>query len=140
MTDRPPEPATPAMGMKDASSRKRIVIIDDDPIICDAVAATLTDAGYLVDIVDDGRDAMEAIYAAETDLVILDCNLPGRPGMVVLNDIRSSEILGTLPVVMLTGRTSDWHARIALNAGASAYVKKPFDPAELTIVVTKLLK
>lgn len=121
------------------STAKRIVVIDDDPMVSEMVATTLSNAGYRIDVVADGSDAMDAIYEAETDLVILDCNLPGRPGMVVLDDIRRSAALQSLPVVMLTGRTSDWHAKVALNAGASAYLKKPFDPAELTVVVTKLL-
>ncbi len=118
---------------------KRIVVIDDDPITCDIVAATLGAAGYRVDVVHDGDDALESIYGATTDLVILDCNLPGKAGMVVLRDIRNDHMLKSLPVIMLTSRTSDWHARLAFETGASAYIKKPFDPAELVILVARAL-
>ncbi len=125
--------------MQDVEDQKRIVLVDDDPIVGEIVSETLSAAGFRVDVVSDGRDALDAIYAEETDLVILDCNLPGRPGMVLLADIRQSVILKSVPILMLTSRTSQWHAQIALDNGANAYLKKPFDRTDLIVVVTKLL-
>lgn len=117
----------------------RIMLVDDDLIVAEIVAKTLSDAGYQVTVTENGADAIDIIYDANPDLVLLDCTLPGRPGMMLLRDIRKSELLRTLPIVMLTARTSNWHAEAAFDRGADAYLKKPFEPTELIVVATKLL-
>ena len=112
--------------MRRVVNRKpRILVVDDDPLMCDIIAATLEDA-YELAIVTDGLDVRERMWAVDPDLVILDCNLPGRPGMMVLEDIRTSASNAAIPVMMLTGRQGNWTqsaaARLARHDGQTAVV------------------
>lgn len=125
---------------RDVGERPTIVLVDDDPLVCDLVSETLEAAGYLVLAVDDGAEAMDVIWNSQPALVILDCGLPGRPGMALLGDLRASAMFSDLPIVMLTGRSSKWHEKSALKCGASCYVRKPFDPRELLVAVAKALR
>jgi DNA-binding response OmpR family regulator len=125
--------------MRRVVNRKpRILIVDDDPLMCDIIAATLEDA-YELAIVTDGLDVRERMWAVDPDLVILDCNLPGRPGMMVLEDIRTSASNAAIPVMMLTGRQGNWTQSAAARNGASHFMRKPFAAAELRDAVTQLL-
>ena len=82
---------------------------------------------------------MDAIWKCQPALVILDCGLPGRPGMVLLDDLRGSALLQDLPVMMLTAPRSEWHAAIAHEHGADFYMRKPFEPHALLITVARLI-
>jgi len=117
----------------------RIVIVDDDELLCQIVVRTLEPVGHSVVAVRDGDDALEALWEHGPDLAILDCALPGKTGLTILREIRQSAMFGKLPVLILTARRSDWHAKMALTAGADAYVRKPFEPAELIATIDRLL-
>jgi DNA-binding response OmpR family regulator len=117
----------------------RIVIVDDDGLICAIVARTLTPLGHVVLPVGDGADALDSLWDSGPDLVILDCALPGKTGLAILGEMRTSAMFRDLPVVILTARRSEWHVKMALDAGANAYVRKPFAPEELVEKVTALL-
>lgn len=117
----------------------RIVIVDDDELLCQIVARTLTPLGHVVMAVRDGDDALEALWEYGPDLAILDCALPGKTGLTILREIRDSAMFATLPVLILTARRSEWHAKMAITAGASDYIRKPFDATELTDTVERLL-
>ncbi|GAA4777733.1 hypothetical protein GCM10023219_27230 [Stakelama sediminis] len=117
----------------------RIVLIDDDPMIHDLVGLSL-DQKHSVKAVAEGEDAIEAIHTVQPDLIILDCALPDLPGNVILSDIRGSELLKTIPVLVLTARRSEWHRRAMLDLGADDYISKPFDPAEFAGRVDALLQ
>ena len=117
----------------------RIVIVDDDELLCQIVARTLAPAGHVVVAVRDGDDALEALWENGPDLVILDCALPGKTGLTILGEIRQSARFATLPVLILTARRSDWHAKMALAAGANEYLRKPFDGTELIDTIDRLI-
>jgi CheY-like chemotaxis protein/HPt (histidine-containing phosphotransfer) domain-containing protein len=117
----------------------RIVIVDDDDLICAIVARTLTPLGHVVTPVGDGADALDSLWESGPDLVILDCALPGKTGLAILGELRTSAMFRDLPVLILTARRSEWHVKMALDAGANAYVRKPFAPEELIEKVTALL-
>lgn len=117
----------------------RIVIVDDDELICAIVARTLTPLGHTVVSVRDGADALDSLWESGPNLVILDCALPGKTGLTILGEMRASAMFRDLPVLILTARRSDWHVKMALDAGANAYVRKPFAPEELIANVTTLL-
>jgi len=74
------------------------------------------------------------------DLVILDCNMPGQGGVMVLRDMRRHAELAHVPVLMLTARTSDADERIARYAGADDYLTKPVDLVELVHTAEDLMK
>lgn len=117
----------------------RILIVDDDELVCAIVSRTLTPLGHVVLSIRDGDDALDSLWDLGPDLVILDCALPGKTGLAILGEMRSSAMFRDLPVLILTARRSDWHVRMALDAGANAYVRKPFAPDELIDNVTALL-
>jgi DNA-binding response OmpR family regulator len=108
-----------------------ILIADDDPLICDLVRELLTADGHVVGIVADGKQALQAIRVKRPDLVLLDCGMPEMSGLEVLRAMRLDEGLRRIPVIMLTARRGKQDVEIAYYTGATAYLKKPFDPDEL---------
>ena len=117
----------------------RIIIAEDDEIVRAIITNALTKAGHVVGVLDNGADALRAIRVKQPDLVILDCNMPELNGLLVLREMRKSPALYTIPVLVLTGRTSSRDVDLAYYEGASDYMKKPFDPDELVFRVEELL-
>jgi DNA-binding response OmpR family regulator len=116
-----------------------IVIVDDDEIVGTLVGDTLSKRGHNVEVVTNGEDAINAIREYHPDLVVLDCSLPGKSGLLVLKDLRDSTTFQSMPVMMLSARRSDWYVNLAMKEGADDYVKKPFNPGELAQRVEILL-
>jgi DNA-binding response OmpR family regulator len=114
-------------------------MVEDDELICGIVASILAPFGYTVIPVRDGDDALDALWEHGPDLAILDCALPGKTGLTILRDIRDSARFATLPVLILTARRSEWHAKLAAETGADDYVRKPFEAAELIAKIDALL-
>jgi DNA-binding response OmpR family regulator len=109
----------------------RIILADDDEIVAELVSDALIAAGHAVGWLSDGRSALEVIRRRPPDLVILDCMMPEMSGIMVLREMRSSQALCEMPVLMLTGRQGDADERIARYEGANDYLSKPFDPVVL---------
>ncbi len=118
----------------------RILLADDDPFIADVVRATLSTHGHVVGVVASGEDALRVVETKRPNLVILDCAMPGMGGIEALRRIRASGTGFDTPVLMLTARTGSRDEEIAVRAGASDYLRKPFDPTELIVVVERLLR
>jgi DNA-binding response OmpR family regulator len=117
---------------------ERVLVVDDDPTVSGVVAAYLDRAGFGVEVVADGRDAVASVARRRPDLVLLDLMLPGLDGLEVCRRLRASH--PALPVVMLTARGEE-HDRIAgLELGADDYVTKPFSPRELVLRVESVLR
>lgn len=116
-----------------------VIIADDDELVTDLVRETFQEYGHTVGTVDNGQAALDAIAAKHPDLVILDANMPGN-GILALRAIRQSPRFHTLPVVMLTARRGEEDVKIAMREGATAYVKKPFDPHHLVFRVEEILE
>ncbi|MDO5651218.1 MAG: response regulator transcription factor [Moraxella sp.] len=107
----------------------RILLVEDDVMIGEAVATGLKDASYAVDWVQDGETALSAVAAQSYDVLLLDLGLPKKDGLMVLKDIRMRD--DSLPIVIATAR-DDLASRLAgLDGGADDYVIKPFEMAEL---------
>ncbi len=116
----------------------RILLVEDDATVREAVAAYLTRAGYTVDAVAAGDAAIERYVEAPADLVLLDLMLPGLGGFEVCRRLRS--IRRDLPVVMVTARGQE-HERVqGLQHGADDYVTKPFSLRELELRVRSVLR
>jgi two-component system, OmpR family, response regulator RegX3 len=116
----------------------RILVVEDEPAISDAVSYALREAGYEVDAVDDGADAIEQARTRRYDLMVLDLLLPGLPGIDVCTRLRAEH--NDLPIVMLTALDSE-HDRVeGLDTGADDYVTKPFSVAELVSRVRSHLR
>jgi DNA-binding response OmpR family regulator len=117
----------------------RILIADDDELVGEIVCNALSDAGHIPGFLTNGRDALDVIRQRTPDLVILDCNMPGISGLLLLRELRQQPELFDIPVLMLTGRTSANDEALAHFEGADAYVRKPFDPDQLVVEVEALL-
>jgi DNA-binding response OmpR family regulator len=117
----------------------KIIMADDDEIVCEIVSDALRAHGHAVGFVGNGEDALRVISARQPDLVILDCNMPRLPGMLTLRAMRNSLELWDTPVLMLTGLTSEQDKTLAQYEGANEYMTKPFDPEELVFKVEHLL-
>jgi two-component system response regulator RegX3 len=115
----------------------KILVVEDEPAIAEAVAYALADAGYDVDAVGDGDDALEAARHHPYDLMILDLLLPGTQGIDVCRALRAES---DLPIVMLTARDAEVDRVVGLEVGADDYVTKPFSIAELVSRVRALLR
>jgi DNA-binding response OmpR family regulator len=117
----------------------KILVADDDEILCGVVAFTLEGDGHEVACVDNGAAALERVRGESFDVLILDSMMPALSGMEVLASIKSDPAIAGLPVVMLTARHSHDDVVGALRAGAAEYVTKPFIPEELSVRVTSAL-
>jgi DNA-binding response OmpR family regulator len=117
----------------------RILVADDDRMIGDVVRHTLEPHGHIVGVVESGAAAVRVAETKRPELIILDCAMPGVTGVEALRQIRSSSLAFATPVLMLTARASQRDEEIAMRAGASDYLRKPFDPAELLVMVERLI-
>lgn len=117
----------------------RIIIADDDEIVGEIARDALIAAGHGAGLVADGAQALQVIKARRPDLVILDCNMPGLSGVLLVQELRKINDFVDLPVMMLTGRRSKSDEELARFAGANEYMKKPFDPDELVFRVEQML-
>jgi len=107
----------------------RILLVEDDPMIGEAVSTSLKDAAYAVDWVRDGRTATQALHSAEHQAVLLDLGLPGPDGLDVLRRMRQAG--QSIPVIIITARDSIEDRIQGLDLGADDYLVKPFDVNEL---------
>ncbi len=115
----------------------RILLVEDEPAIAEAVAYALKDAGFEVDAIGDGGEALEASRRLDYDLMILDLLLPGMSGLNVCRTVRAES---DLPILMLTARETELDRVVGLETGADDYVTKPFSIAELVSRVRALLR
>jgi len=116
---------------------ERILVVEDEPAIAESVAYALTAAGYEVDTVGSGEDALSSTQERPYDLMILDLLLPGLSGLDVCREVRTSS---ALPIVMLTVRDEELDRVTGLAIGADDYVTKPFSTAELVSRVRAQLR
>ncbi len=107
----------------------RILLVEDDPMIGEAVSIALRDAAYAVDWVDNGPTASTVLSHGEHQAVLLDLGLPGRDGLEVLRRLRHAGV--GVPVIIITARDGVESRVAGLDLGADDYLVKPFDVAEL---------
>lgn len=115
----------------------RILVVEDEPAILDAVAYTLRGEGYDVETADDGEAALERARERDFDLMILDLMLPRLSGSEILRRVRRDS---ALPVIVLTAKGGEADRVLGLEIGADDYVAKPFSMAELVSRVRALLR
>jgi DNA-binding response OmpR family regulator len=116
----------------------KILLVEDNPGIREMVSDHLTEAGYAIDAVSCGEDALAAISALPFDAIILDLGLPDVDGIELLATLRRT--VPELPAIILTARDSIDNRLLGLNAGADDYVVKPFDLKELEARVRAVLR
>jgi two-component system response regulator RegX3 len=115
----------------------RILIVEDEPLIANAVSFALKREGFQTEIAGDGLSALDVWRARPADLVILDLILPGLSGMDVAVRLRQET---TAPIIMLTARDGDVDKALGFERGADDYVVKPFSMVELIARVRAQLR
>ncbi len=118
----------------------RILLVEDDGDIAEAVKYNLERQGYGVSWVTQGADALHMLDRAGADLVILDLMLPDMSGLEVCRRLRAMPGNSSLPVLMLTARGEEYDRITGFEAGADDYVVKPFSMKELLLRVAALLR
>jgi DNA-binding response OmpR family regulator len=119
----------------------RVLVVEDESDLADAVATGLRREGYAVDVANDGEDALDKLAYTEYDLVCLDLTLPKVDGIEVCRRIRSGDTASTgTRVLMLTARDAVGDRVEGLDEGADDYLVKPYAFAELTARVRTLLR
>lgn len=119
----------------------RVLIIEDDPKIAEAIEKTLSlGSGFTSRWVSDPGKALGEAVGSKPDLILLDVRLPGGDGRVVLKSLKANAATGAIPVIMLTGMSSEGDKVLALNLGADDYVVKPFGAMELMARVQAVLR
>jgi len=117
-----------------------ILLADDDELVGEVVREALSARGHVVGVVENGADAVRVVEVKNPELIILDCSMPEMNGIEALIQIRRSSTGCSTPILMLTARRSEMDVDIAMRAGASDYLKKPFDADQLVARVEDMLE
>jgi excisionase family DNA binding protein len=125
----PPRPA--------AASRPRILVVDDEASIRDLLQKTLALAEYDVDVAGDGRSALERMRLYPYDLLIADLRMPGMDGLAVIREAKRYK--ADLPVLIITGYSTESSAIEAVNLGVAGYLTKPFRVPQVLAAAAKAL-
>ncbi|MBD1996092.1 response regulator transcription factor [Oculatella sp. FACHB-28] len=118
----------------------RLLLVDDEPGLREAVQAYLEDSGFTVNVASNARDGWELLQQTSPDLVISDIMMPQVDGYQFLKQMREDERFQAIPVVFLTARGMTTDRIQGYQAGCDAYLSKPFDPDELVAIVSNLLE
>jgi DNA-binding response OmpR family regulator len=119
---------------------KRVLLIEDEPNIIEAISFILSRDGWTVHTHEDGTTAMDKVLGFPPDMIILDVMLPGRSGYDILRDLRAQDVTKNIPVMMLTARGQDKDRELALRLGANHFMTKPFSNTEVRDYVRNLME
>ena len=118
----------------------QVVVVEDEPVIAEAVAARLRAEGHDVAVAGDGPSGVELCRRVRPALVVLDLMLPGFDGYEVCRRVQAEPGLEGVAVLMLTARADETDLVVGLRVGADDYLTKPFSPRELSARVAALLR
>ena len=119
---------------------KRVLLVEDEPNIIEAIRFILSRDGWAVETHSDGATAVDAILAAPPDVLVLDVMLPGKSGFDILRDLRAAPSTAALPVLMLTAKGQGRDRELAERYGVNRFMTKPFANAEVLETVNALLE
>ena len=116
---------------------KRILLVDDEPLIIKGLKFALEQDGYETDSAADGEEALEKVFKNEYDLILLDVMLPKLSGIEVCQSIRERS---SVPIIMLTAKGEDMDKILGLEYGADDYMTKPFNILEVKARIKSILR
>ena len=119
------------------TTRPRVLVVDDEASIRDLLSKTLALAEYDVDVAPDGRSALERMRMYSYDLLIADLKMPGMDGLTVIREAKRYN--ADLPVIIITGFSTEASAIEAVNLGVSGYLTKPFRVPRVLTAAAKAL-
>ena len=119
---------------------KKILLVDDDPLILALYQHALKIAGYEIKTAVNGKEALALITAAPPDLVLLDVMMPLMDGLTVLRELHKTKVARP-PVIVIAGNQREYQAtrEEARRAGAAAFLSKPFSPSQLLAIINEQL-
>ncbi|MBI4995759.1 MAG: response regulator [Rhodocyclales bacterium] len=120
-----------------SSSTARILVVDDDPSLCELLSEYLGESGFSVATAGDGTAMRRALAHGLPDAVILDLMLPGEDGLALARELRTQS---EVPILMLSARGEEIDRVVGLEVGADDYLAKPFSPRELLARLRALLR
>ena len=132
-TDRPAVPTAQAP----RSTRQRVLVVDDEASIRDLLSKTLALAEYEVDTAPDGTSVLDRMRAFNYDLLIADLKMPGMDGLTLIR--QAKRIKADLPVIIITGFSTESSAIEAVNLGVAGYLTKPFRVPQVLAAASKAL-
>ena len=118
---------------------QRVLLIEDEANIAEAMRFLLARDGWAVDVQTDGAAGLAILRASPPDLVILDLMLPGLSGLEILTALRASPATAHLPVIMLTAKGQGRDRDAATRAGVTRFMTKPFANADLLAQVRAVM-
>ena len=117
----------------------RIVAVDDNPVVTQLIAAVLGQAGYDVEVLSTGAEALISLQRNPPDLLLLDLQMPGLDGLEVLRIMREQRVCNGMPVLVLTAESDSHYVARAREQGAAGYLLKPFRAQDLSAKVRRIL-
>jgi excisionase family DNA binding protein len=132
-----PAPRPAAAPRATDGERPRILVVDDEASIRDLLAKTLALAEYDVDVSPDGRSALERMRLQPYDLLIADLKMPGIDGLTVIREAK--RVRADLPVIIITGFSTESSAIEAVNLGVAGYLTKPFRVPQVLAAAARAL-
>lgn len=124
--------------MGNKSTHLRILLLEDDTLICDIVTEFLQECGYDVTAVQDGYDAIDRAYESRYDAYVFDIKVPSQSGFDVLRTLRAADKL--TPAIFVTSLASIEDMSMGYESGCDDYIKKPFELKELQLRLQKLMR
>ena len=118
---------------------KRILVVDDESDLVEMVKIRLEASGYEVAAAYDGQEALNSVKERKPDLIILDLMLPKIDGYKVCGLLKSSRKYKDIPIILFTARAQESDKEMGKEAGADAYIVKPFEPKVLLDKIKELL-
>jgi CheY-like chemotaxis protein len=128
--------------MAEEPTRKKILLVDDNDATLRLEQEILVAAGFAVDAVSGGAEAMARLQATKYDAIVLDVEMPGMDGFQVARAIRELPVRGSnraTPIILVTGTVDPEARRRGFDAGVVAFVRKPFSPMALRTAVQSLI-
>jgi two-component system OmpR family response regulator len=118
---------------------RKILIVDDDPDIREGMHVRLKYSGYDTCFASDALSCVSAAREEVPDLIILDLGLPAGDGFLAIDQLKTHEALGLIPIIVVSARDARVNQERAIKAGAKAYLQKPVDNAEFLAVIREAL-
>ncbi len=124
-------------GQGPSKAKPRVLVVDDEATIRDLLAKTLALAEYDNDLAQDGRSALERLRIIPYDLLITDLKMPGVDGLTVIKEAR--RLKADIPVIIITGFSTESSAIEAVNLGVAGYLTKPFRVPQVLAAAARAL-
>ncbi|MEP6703465.1 MAG: response regulator transcription factor [Acidobacteriota bacterium] len=118
---------------------KRLLVVDDEPNLLQAVAAVLRDEHFEIETARSGREALVAVARILPDLIVSDVRMPGMDGFQLARKLRASTHSALVPIVFLTAKDETEDRIEGFESGVDVYLTKPFEPDELIAVIKSVL-